>query len=63
MNPSGRLTRQRLILLSPLAVIGVGYLTARLAGGIFGIWIWIPMLLVVWGVFGFMIAWGGGREA
>ena len=55
--------RQRLILLSPLVIIAVGYLIARLAGGVFGIWVWIPMTLVVWGMFGFMIVWGGGRDA
>ncbi len=55
--------RRRLVLLSPLAIIAVGYLTAHLAGPVFGIWIWIPMIFIVWGMFGFMIAWGGGREA
>src|SRR3972149_4304004 len=55
--------RQRLILLSPLVVIAVGRLIASLAGDVFGIWVWIPMTLVVWGMFAFMIAWGGGREA
>jgi len=59
----GSQNRQRLISLSPLVIIAVGYVTARLAGGVFGIWVWIPMILVVWGMFGFMIAWGGGREA
>jgi membrane protease YdiL (CAAX protease family) len=54
---------QRLILLSPLVIIAVGRLTAYLAGDVFGIWVWIPMTLIVWGMFAFMIAWGGGREA
>ena len=56
-------SRQRLVLLSPLVIIGVGHLTARLAGGVVGIWAWLPMIVVVWGMFGFMIAWGGGGEA
>lgn len=55
--------RQSLILLSPLAIIAVGYLIARIGRGIFGIWVWIPMILVVWAMFGFMIAWGGGPVA
>ncbi|MGA9365705.1 MAG: CPBP family intramembrane glutamic endopeptidase [Bacteroidota bacterium] len=55
--------RQRLVLLSPLVIIAVGRLIASLAGVVFGIWVWIPMTLVVWGMFAFMIAWGGGREA
>jgi len=55
--------RKRLILLSPLGIIAAGYVTARLAGVVFGIWVWIPKSLLVWGLFAFMIAWGGGREA
>jgi uncharacterized protein len=55
--------RQRLILLSPLVIIAVGRLIALLTQGALGIWVWIPMTLVVWGMFGFMIVWGGGREA
>jgi len=55
--------RQRLILLSPLVIIAVGYLIVHIAEGVFGMWVWIPMILVVWAMFGFMIAWGGGREA
>ena len=55
--------RQRLILLSPLVIIAVVRLTALFAKGVFGIWIWMPTHLVIWGMFGFMIAWGGGREA
>jgi len=54
---------QRLILLSPLAVIGVGNIMARLAGGILGVWAWIPLTLILWMMFGLLIAWGGGREA
>jgi membrane protease YdiL (CAAX protease family) len=55
--------RQRLILLSPVVIIAVGYAVAQLAGVVFGIWVWIPMTLVHWGMFAVMIAWGGGREA
>jgi len=61
-QPSSQ-NRQRLILLSPLGIIAVGYAFARLAGVIFGIWVWIPMTLVHWGMFAFMIAWGSDREA
>lgn len=63
MNQPGSKNRQRLILLSPLVIIAVGYIIAHAAMDVFGIWIWIPMTLVVWGMFAFMIAWGGGREA
>ncbi len=55
--------RRRLILLSPIVIIGVGRSIAYLAGVVLGIWVWIPMVLVVWGMFGFMIAWSGGQEA
>lgn len=55
--------RQRLILLSPLVIIAVGRSIAYLAGVMLGIWVWIPMVLAVWGIFALMIAWGGGREA
>jgi membrane protease YdiL (CAAX protease family) len=63
MPPLSSHNRQRLILLSPLLIIAVGYAVARLCGVIFGVWIWIPKTLLVWGMFAFMIAWGGGREA
>ena len=55
--------RRRLILLSPLVIIAVGRLTAYLAGVVFGVWVWIPMTLIVWVMFALMITWGGGREA
>lgn len=54
--------RQRLILLSPLVIIAVGYLIVHIAEGVFGMWVWIPMTLIVWAMFGFMISWGAGRE-
>ena len=63
MRSLGSEARRRLILLSPIGIIAVGYLTARFARDVFGIWVWMPMVLVVWGMFGFMIAFGGGREA
>jgi membrane protease YdiL (CAAX protease family) len=55
--------RKRVILLSPLGIIAAGYLAARLAAVVFGIWGWIPGTLIVWGMFVLMMAWGGGREA
>ncbi len=54
--------RHRLILLSPLVIIAVGYLVVHIAKGVFGMWVWIPMTLIVWAMFGFMISWGAGRE-
>lgn len=54
---------QRLILLSPLAVIGIGNIIARLTGSVLGVWSWIPLTLALWGTFATLIAWGGGRES
>ncbi len=56
-------SRRRLVLLSPLVIIALGYFIARVGGDISGVWVWIPMTLIVWGMFGFMIAWGGGNGA
>lgn len=63
MPPLSSQNRKRLVLLSPLVIIAIGYAVARLAGVIFGVWVWIPMTLIHWGMFALMIAWGGGREA
>jgi membrane protease YdiL (CAAX protease family) len=64
MNLSGSTKwRQRLILLSPLAVIAIGHVTARLAGSVLGVWAWIPLTLSLWAMFALLIGWGGGREA
>ncbi len=61
--PNNTKFHRRLILLSPLAVISVGHLIARLTGSVLGVWAWIPLALGTWGMFAFLIAWGGGREA
>ncbi len=55
--------RHRLILLSPLAVIAIGNIAARLTGSVLGVWAWIPLTLILWTMFAVLIAWGGGREA
>jgi membrane protease YdiL (CAAX protease family) len=54
---------QGLILLSPLVIITIGHITARLAGSALGVWAWVPLTLVLWTMFALLIAWGGGREA
>jgi uncharacterized protein len=56
-------SRQSLILISPIIIIAVGHLVARLAEDTFGVWGWVPMILVIWGMFGLMIAWAGGKDA
>lgn len=55
--------RQRVILLSPFGVIAIGHLTARIAGIIWGAWAWIPLALVLWGLFALLIGWVGGKES
>jgi uncharacterized protein len=55
--------RDFFILLSPLLVIAVGYVTANLTGRSLGVWAWIPVNLVLWAMFATFIIWGGGGES
>lgn len=61
--PDDSKQRQCFVLLSPLAILAVGHLTARFAGATLGVWVWIPLNLVLWAMFAFFIAWGGGGGA
>lgn len=54
---------KRFILLSPLITIGIGHLTAQIAGVWLGAWAWLPLTIVFWATMAFFIAQGGGREA
>jgi len=63
MHKSNAQFRQRLILLSPLGIIALGHLTARLAGIALGVWAWIPLVVVLWITWALLIAWGGGKKA
>jgi membrane protease YdiL (CAAX protease family) len=54
--------KRSLLIFSPVAIIGAGYLTVRLTGAFLGIWAWLPLALVLWGMFTLMIFWSGGRE-
>lgn len=56
-------SRRWLILLSPLGVIALGHLTARVAGVSLGGWAWIPVNLVLWGLFAGLIGYSGGMES
>lgn len=42
------MTRRRMLLLSPLLVIGAGHLAARAFGPNDGHWRWIPVIVVLW---------------
>ena len=55
--------RRRLILLSPLGVLALGHLAARAGGLVFGVWVWIPLVLAYWGVLAGCMVWGAGRAA
>lgn len=51
--------KQRLLLLSPFLVLLVCHLASRIAAAALGVWAWIPLALVYWGVMGGLIAWRG----
>ena len=53
-------TKKRLIILSPVVIIGVDHLVARVAGHFWGAWAFVPVVLVAWCMSVFFIFWGGG---
>ena len=53
-NQNGR----RMVLLSPIVVVGLGYVVASVTGAIWGLWAWVPVLAYYWAVLGALIAWG-----
>lgn len=55
--------KKRIILLSPIAVVGLGYVLARAAIFLWGTWSWIPVILYYWSILVALIVWGGEREA
>jgi membrane protease YdiL (CAAX protease family) len=52
-----------ILALSPFGIIALGHLTARIAGNVWGVWAWIPLTLVLWSLFAWMIFVGGGKES
>lgn len=54
--------KRRLLLLSPWLVLIVGHVTARVAVNYIGVWAWVPLTLVYWGLLGALIAWGRGER-
>lgn len=60
---AGDALRRRVVLFSPILVVGLGFLLARITAAIWGAWSWIPVLIFYWGSLLLLIAWGGGREA
>lgn len=55
--------KRRLLILSPLLVIAVGHVAARIAARFVGAWAWVPAVLVYWGLLGALIVWGRGPDA
>jgi uncharacterized protein len=52
-----------IIMLSPLVIIPIVYITAILFKPVLDVWTWVPVLLVYWVLIGTVIVWGGGKEA
>ena len=55
--------KNSIIILSPIVIIGVNHLVARLTGQIWGAWAFIPVILIAWCMFVFFILWGGGIQS
>ena len=55
--------RQALLLASPLAVVAIGHLTARIAGRAIGDAAWVPLTLVFWLTLVLLIRAAGGMAA
>src|SRR5512134_2118554 len=55
--------KMRIVLLSPIVVVGLGFMLARLTVSMCGAWSWIPIIIYYWGVLAALIVWGGGRES
>jgi len=61
-NPLNKISKRQLIILSPLLVIALGHLTARIAGYFIGVLALIPIIIVFWSSIIFLIYWGAGKE-
>jgi membrane protease YdiL (CAAX protease family) len=55
--------RRQVVLLSPILVVGLGFVLARLMTTVWGAWSWIPVILYYWGILVALMIWGGGRAA
>lgn len=63
MVPVEAKTTRQLLLISPLAVIAVTYVIARVTGLGKGPWTWLPSLAVYWAALGLLVATGAGRAS
>ena len=55
--------KRRVLLASPLFLVGLGYILARASISLWEAWSWIPVILYYWAALATLIAWGGGRAA
>jgi membrane protease YdiL (CAAX protease family) len=55
--------KSRIALWSPLLVVGLGFVLARLTAALWGAWSWIPVLIYYWGSLILLTAWWGGPES
>jgi membrane protease YdiL (CAAX protease family) len=55
--------RSRAVLLSPVLVLVLGNVTARISGRLWGVWSWIPIMLVYWITLALIMAFAGGWSA
>ena len=55
--------KKNIILLSPILIIGINHLVARIAGHFIGAWAFIPVVLIAWSMSAFFIYWGAGKES
>ncbi len=56
-------TKRVLVLLSPLVLIGINHMVARVAGRVMGAWAFVPVVLIAWTISAFLIIWGGGADS
>ncbi len=63
MKEGDKKFKRKLILLSPLLIIALGYLTAKIGGYYLGVWSWIPLTIIIWSAMVFFIFYGTNKEA
>lgn len=55
--------KRTLLILSPLLVIGIGHVSARIAVRLVGDWAWVPLVVAYWALLGALIWWGRRPDA
>jgi uncharacterized protein len=55
--------RKRFILISPLFIVGLGFLISRVTSGLAGSWAWAPLAVLYWGMMVVLILAAGRRTS